>query len=330
MSAEPSSPLAVVGIGLHLPPADPVPEWAAQRGADVTGYRGWARACHARADEHPSTMGASALSQALERGGVSAADLRLVVFTGASRDYVPSWSVANEIMRLTGATDRCLGLDLTAGCLATLAGLDLVHGWLVAHGGGHAAVVTAERWSQTIEYTDPTTMALWAYGDSAGAVVVGVDVAEPPIVRYLGGEFRSASANNGHVMIQYGGTRQPMAPPGVDPFRRHVSDRPKDEIKASYRQGFAGALAALRERFGVEPARLVCNQMSPQLVGMLTDVSGMGDRVVCTGDDTGHLGGTDIIVGLDALVAAEEVDRPIVACASAAFGFGAGMLVPDP
>jgi 3-oxoacyl-[acyl-carrier-protein] synthase III len=324
-----SEPLSVVGIGLHLPPADPVPEWAEQRGADVTGYRGWPNACHARDDEHPSTMGAAALAHALERGGVPAADLRLVIFAGASRDYVPSWSVANEIMRYTGATARCLGLDLTAGCLATLAGLDLAHGWLVAHGGGHAAVVTAERWSQTIEYRDPTTAALWAYGDSAGAFVVGLDVVERSILRYLGAEFRSASENNGHVLIPYGGTRQPQAPPGVDPFRRHVSDRPKAEITASYRTGFGGALAALHERFGIEPTRLVCNQMSPQLVGMLTEVSGMGDRVVRTGEHTGHLGGTDIIVGLDRLVAAGEVDGPIVACASTAYGFGAGMLVPD-
>jgi 3-oxoacyl-[acyl-carrier-protein] synthase III len=322
-------PLSVLGVGLHLPPADPVPEWAAQRGADVTGYRGWPRACHARDDEHPSTMGASALAQALERSGVPAEDLRLVVFTGASRDYVPSWSVSTEVMRLTGASERCLGLDLTAGCLATLAGLDLVHGWLAAHGGGCAAVVTAERWSQTIELTDPTTVALWAYGDSAGALVVGLDVPRAPVVRFLGAEFRSASANNGHVLVPYGGTRQPQAPPGVDPFRRHVSDRPKDVITASYRRGFGGALAALHERFGVEPTRLVCNQMSPQLVGMLTEVSGMGERVVCTGEATGHLGGTDIVVGLDALVAAGQLDGPVVACASTAYGFGAGMLVPD-
>ncbi len=322
------APLRVLGIGLHLPEAVRVRDDAARRGADVSDYRGWERACRAGDDEHPSTMGASALGRALASSGVAPADVRLVVFTGASRDYVPSWSVATEVMRLCGLSDRCIGLDLAAGCLATLAALDLAHGWLAAHGGGCAAVVAAERWSQTIDVRDPTTMTLWAYGDSAGALVVGRDVDHPPVVDFLGAEFRSAAANNGHVMIPYGGTREPQAPPGVDPYARRVSDRPKQELTASYRRGYSDALAALKARFGREPVRLLCNQMSPALVGMLTDATGMDGRVVRTGDRTGHLGGTDIIVGLDTLVAEDALDGPLLVCASAAYGFGAGFVVP--
>jgi 3-oxoacyl-[acyl-carrier-protein] synthase III len=273
-------------------------------------------------------MGASALRRALARSGVAPDEVRLVVFTGASRDYVPSWSVSSEIMRLTGVSDGGIGLDLAAGCLATLAALDLAHGWLAVHGGGCAAVVAAERWSQTIDVRDPTTMTLWAYGDSAGALVVELGGGRPAVAELLGAEFRSAAANNGHVMIPYGGTREPVAPPGVDPWARRVSDRPKSAITASYRRGYGDALAALKARFGREPVRLLCNQMSPALVGMLTEVTGMAGRVVQTGDRTGHLGGTDVVVGLDALVADDAVDGPILVCASAAYGFGAGLLIP--
>jgi 3-oxoacyl-[acyl-carrier-protein] synthase III len=273
-------------------------------------------------------MGAAALRHALAHGEVAPEDVRLVVFTGSSRDYVPSWSVSSEVMRLAGLSDRCLGLDLTAGCLATLAALDLAHGWLAAHGGGCAAVVAAERWSNTIDVRDPSTMTLWAYGDSAGALVVELGGVRRGVAQLLGAEFRSAAQNNGHVMVPYGGTREPVAPPGVDPFARRVSDRPKQEITASYRRGYGDALAALRTRFGREPVRLLCNQMSPALVGMLTELTGMDGRVVQTGDRTGHLGGTDIVVGLDTLVTSGEVDGPILVCASAAYGFGAGLLVP--
>jgi 3-oxoacyl-[acyl-carrier-protein] synthase-3 len=323
-------PLRVLGIGLHLPATVSVRDHAAERGADVSDYRGWERACHAGDDEHPSTMGARALAQALGRSGVAPEDLRLVVYTGSSRDYVPSWSVATEIMRLGALSDRCIGLDLTAGCLATLAGLDLAHGWLAVHGGGCAAIVAAERWSQTIDVRDPTTATLWAYGDSAGALVVGVDATRTGVVDFLGAEFRSASGNNGHVMIPYGGTREPQAPPGVDPYTRRVSDRPKQELTASYRKGYGDALAALKARFGIEPVRMLCNQMSPQLVGMLTEVTGMDGRVVQTGDRMGHLGGTDVILGLDTLVSEIGVDGPVLVCASAAFGFATGLLVPVP
>ncbi len=321
-------PVSILGIGLHLPPAVPVLERAASRGADVSGYRGWERSCLARDGEHPSTMGADALRRALERSGVAPEDLGLVLFVGSSRDYVPSWSVSNELMRLCGASDRCLGLDVTAGCLATLGGLALAQGWLAAQGGGHAAVVAAERWTQTIDYADVTAATLWAYGDSAGALVIGLDAPQQGIATFLGAEFRSASANNGHVLIPYGGTRAPQAPPGVDPNRRQVSDRPKSEITASYRKGYGDAFAALRGRFALEPGRMICNQMSPQLVGLVAETTGMTGRVVCTGHETGHLGGTDIVVGLERLVGDGALDEPVLVCASAAYGFGAGFLVP--
>jgi 3-oxoacyl-[acyl-carrier-protein] synthase-3 len=300
----------------------------ATSGGDVSIFNGWDRACRAGDDDHPSTMGAAALEAALQRAGVPPTDLKLVIYSGSSRDYVPSWSVANEIMRLCGVSDDCLGLDMTAGCLATIAALDLIHGWLAARGGGHAAVVAAERWSQTIDPTDPTTVNLWAYGDSAGAMVVGVDVTEPSRMDYLGSEFRSASRNNGHILIPYGGTRIPQPPPGVNPNRRQVSNRPKQEITGSYRQGYRGAFEALRRRFKLEPDRFICNQLSPQLVGMLTVLFDMSDRVVVTGHQTGHLGGPDVIVGLDTYLSDPHPDEVVLMGASAAYGFGTGFLIP--
>jgi 3-oxoacyl-[acyl-carrier-protein] synthase III len=264
----------------------------------------------------------------LEKAGVAPGELRLVVFSGSSRDYIPSWSVSNEIMRLCGASDECLGLDMTAGCLATLAALDLIQGWLSVRGGGHAAVIAAERWSQTIDYTDPSTVNLWAYGDSAGAIVVGLDVARAGLLHYLGAEYRSASANNGHVFVPFGGTRAPQAPPGVNPHMRRVSDRPKNEVTESYRKGYRGAFRALQDRFHLEPDRFICNQMSPQIVGMLTELFDMEGRVVVTGHETGHLGGPDVIVGLDTYLQKDHPDETVLMGASAAYGFGTGFLVP--
>jgi 3-oxoacyl-[acyl-carrier-protein] synthase III len=232
-------------------------------------------------------------------------------------------------MRLCNVPAGCIGLDITAGCLATLAALEVARGWLGQRGGGCAAVVAGERWSQTIDYSDPSTVNLWAYGDSAGAIVVGYGTAEPALAMYLGAEFRSASGNNGHVLVPYGGTRAPVAPPGVDPFMRTVSSRPKEEVTSSYRDGYRSAHAALRQRCPQEPDRLICNQMSPQLVGMLSALLEMEDRVTRTGDRTGHLGGTDVIVGLDEWLA-DDADPVALVCASAAYGFGTALVTASP
>jgi 3-oxoacyl-[acyl-carrier-protein] synthase-3 len=327
-----SVPLAVLGLGTVLPPTVDVREVARTGGArpaDVDRYTGWARACHAAPDEHPSTLGARALAAALANAAVPADELRLVVSTGASRDYVASWSMANEIMHANAASNRCLGLDLSAGCVGTLAAIDLVQGWLGAHGGGCAAVVAAERWSQTIDYTDPGTVNLWAYGDSAGALVLGSgpgDGVRPARLEYLGAEFASAAELNGHVLIPYGGTREPLAPEGANPFARRVSDRPKDLITSTYRANYRRAYDALCERFPLAPTRMVSNQTSPAIIGMTSTAVGMEARTIVTGHDTGHLGGTDMVVGIDRFLRddAREYtdDRVLLVGASASYGFG--------
>ncbi|MFC5751578.1 hypothetical protein [Actinomadura rugatobispora] len=166
----------------------------------------------------------------LAGSGIRADELKLVIYCGASRDYPASCSVAAEIIRLCGLGDRTLGMDMMAGCLATLAALDFAHGWLAKHGGDRAA----ERWPQTVDFADPSAMGLWGYGDGAGALVVGLDVPQPPLLEFVGAEFRKAGANIGHV---------------VEAHRRTVSDRPRSEMAESYRRDHADAFAGLTERF---------------------------------------------------------------------------------
>jgi 3-oxoacyl-[acyl-carrier-protein] synthase III len=323
-----AAPVSIVGIGTYLPPSVAVRDVIAARGGDVAAYRGWERACYAGPEDHPGTMGAAALKQALERSGVRSEELKLVIYTGASRDYVPSWSVSSDIMNQCGPSDQCIGLDLTAGCLATLAALDLAQNWLPGHGGGYAAVVAAERWTQTIDFNDPHTAGLWQYGDSAGALVVGIGVSKQPVAEFLGAEFRGNAPGNGHVLIPYGGTRNPQPPPGVNPNVRKVSDRPREQITGAYRKGYGGSYDTLKQRFGIKAARFVCNQMSPQIVGMLGEVMDMKERTVVTGQNTGHLGGPDIIVGLRHLQDNGQLNEPVVVGASTAYGFGTGFVVP--
>ncbi|BCB83777.1 beta-ketoacyl-[acyl-carrier-protein] synthase family protein [Phytohabitans suffuscus] len=321
-------PLALLGLGFDLPPPVDVVALAAAKGVDTSGYRSWPRACHVRGpDDQPSTMGATALRQALDESGVSAADLRLLIFTGVSRDYPPSWSVATEIMHLVRAGADCLGLDLTLGCAASLSALDLAQGWLAARGGGVAAVVAAERWSHTVDPTNPASRT-WAWADGAAAVVTGVGAA-PGFAAFLGAEFTTRADYNGHVLVRYGGTRHPVAPPGVDVATRLVSDRPRDEIRATYLAGYTAAYAALTDRLRVHANRLVCNQISPAVVALIAEGLGVpSSRTVLTGPELGHLGAADIFVGLDRLRGAGLLDEPVIMGSSTAYAFGTGIVGP--
>jgi 3-oxoacyl-[acyl-carrier-protein] synthase III len=274
-------------------------------------------------------MAASALSPALTESGVDPGELSLVLSAGVSRDYPPSWSVAADVMRQIGSPSTCLGLDLTIGCLGTLPALEFATGYLEARGGGYAAVVAAERWSYTVDLSSTDLMSLWAHGDAGGAVVVGLNRPGEPLGLFCGAEYASDPELNGRILIPYGGTRHPVAPPGVSPFARHLSDQPRKEVNARYRKGYLQVFEGLRRRFEIEPHRLVCNQIGPGFVAMVTDISGVGaDRVTITGNDAGHLGAVDIVYGLRTVIDAKELDGPVALAASAAYGFGVGLLLP--
>ncbi len=319
------APLYILGAGSFSPAARSVREAAAALGVDASSYRGWEHFCQAEPDQHPSTMGAEAVRRALAAGGATPASLRLLIYTGVSRDYLPSWSVATEIIRLLGAGSACLGVDLASGCVGTLVGLELSRTWLAANGGGCAVVVAAERWTQTVSRADPAQSRLWAHSDGAGAVLVA-SAPGPATPGFRGACFASRAELNDHVLIEYGGTRNPVAPPGRDPRSRRLSDRTYKEVIAVYRSGYEQAFRAALERFSGPLSRLVCNQVSPTIVDILRELSGVPvEGVVTTGPELGHQGAADVLVGLERLGRLDPGERVAIA-ASAPYAFGVGVL----
>jgi 3-oxoacyl-[acyl-carrier-protein] synthase III len=232
-------------------------------------------------------------------------------------------------MKAAGAAPTTLGLDMTAGCLGTSAALSVAHGWLSVAGGGYAAVIAAERWAYTIDRSDAAMKTLWAHSDGAGALVVGLGTGDRSLGDYQGAEFISAPELNGRVLVKYGGTRYPAVPPGAAASQRTLSFTPREKIRETYHECYRAALAAMKKRFGIEPARLVCNQISPGTVRMLARLTGLpADAVVVSGHDFGHLGPADIIVGFDRLHRAGQLDAPVAVAASTPYSFGFGLITP--
>jgi 3-oxoacyl-[acyl-carrier-protein] synthase III len=274
-------------------------------------------------------MCAQSLRQALDESGVEAADLTIVVSVGMSRDYLPSWSLATEAMKLVGAPSTCLGVDLTIGCLGTLVGLTTVLGWLLQEGGGYGAIVCGERWAYTIDRSRDDLMSLWGHSDGGGALVVGVGTPQPSLGEYRGACFTSYADDNGRLLIRYGGTRFPITPPGETPFFRTVDPSTRRDAKRRHLGAYSDVLDGLVAKYGVLPQRVVVNQVSTGIVRELYRLAGVAeDHVVCTGHDSGHLGPADVVLGLRQLFHRGENDTPIAIVSSTAYAFGAGLLLP--
>ncbi len=85
----------------------------------------------------------------------------------------------------------------------------------------------------------------------------------------------------------------------------------------------------MAKRFDVVPSRLICNQITPGTVRMLTRLAGLSpSAVVVSGHDVGHIGPADVIVGFDRLRRAGQVDGPVAVAASTPYSFGFGLITP--
>ena len=321
--------LSVLGTGVYLPPARPVSEVVKEAGQDPSDYQGWANCCHALDEDHPSTMGATALRKALQDADVDPAELKLVLFAGMSRDYLPSWSVATEIIKECGAQAHCMGLDMTVGCLGALSALDIAQGWLATRDGGVAAVVTAERWTYTVDYTSIENMGLWGHSDGAAATVIGQNTSHEAKATFCGAEFIAQSDLNGTVLIEYGGTRHPVAPAGVKPFERKLMGLSRNDLRQRYSDGYANSLQALKQRFDCNPQQVIINQTANLFLHLIASVIEIPiENFILTGNETGHVGSADILIGLDRLLHSGGLNEPHLVAGSTPYAFGSGLMMP--
>lgn len=321
--------LSILGTGVYLPPARSVTEVVKEAGQDPGDYQGWANCCHALADDHPSAMGVTALRKALEQAKVDPSELKLVLFAGMSRDYQPSWSVSTEIMKICGTQAHCVGIDMTIGCLGALSALDMAQGWLATHGGGVAAIVGAENWTYTIDYTSIENMGLWSHSDGAAAAVVSLGTDHHSKAEFCGAETVTQSDLNGTVLIEYGGTRNPIAPAGVKPFERKLVGLDRHDLRKRYSDGYTGAVDAIKARFDCNPQRVVLNQTANLFLHLIASVIEIPiENFIVTGHETGHVGSADILIGLDRLLESGDLSEPCLLAGSTPYAFGAGLLMP--
>jgi len=316
--ADDRSATFLAGLGVVLPPQHRVPA------AGDDAYRGWMNYRRAADQDHPSTMGARALADALARASLAPADLSLVIYAGVSRDYPPSWSAAVAIMDELGVGAGCVGMDIINGCLGALLGLEIARRWLRGGAARHVAVVCAERWASSIARDDAAQKRLWGNSDGAAAAIVSASPAGAAL------EIASVSLLNvppyvDHVLVKYGGTRHPVAPPDEDPQRRILSGRPYEQLMEHYRVSYETVAAQAIALASHRPDTLVCNQISPNAVDLIAEALAYGPaQVIRTGTQNGHMGPADVLVGLR-----EAVDlgcSTVLAAASSPYSFGAAVL----
>ena len=138
-------------------------------------------------DETNVTMGRIALERAMEKAGIGAGDIDLIV-VGTNTTH-PAWpSAAGHIAHLLAVPDKVPFMDIQAGCTGfnyavSVAELYVKNGLVKT-----AAVVGTDKLSAVTDYQDRNTCVL--FGDGAGAVLLQRSEREGVIRSHLGGNAR--------------------------------------------------------------------------------------------------------------------------------------------
>ncbi|WP_017570554.1 3-oxoacyl-ACP synthase III family protein [Nocardiopsis halotolerans] len=317
-------PVGVIGTGSHLPrrevgntevgaPAGVDDEWIVRK----TGIRSrrWAETGEATSD-----LAAKAGRAALERAGVSPADLSFVVVATSTPDS-PQPPSATAVAERIGADPDTAAFDLNAVCSGFVYALSVVQRALGASpGGGYALVIGADVYSRILDPTDRRTVVL--FGDGAGAVVLG------PVPRGRGMIATKLSSSGVHrdlIRVPAGGSRLPASEETLANGEHYfkMDGRGVRDFVSEY---VPPAVRAFLKDTGVPEAdisHLVPHQANGHMIeGLARDLGLVAARVHTTVHEYGNTGAASIPITLDAAARSGDVrsgDMLLLA------GFGGGM-----
>lgn len=157
-------------------------------------------------DESTADLAENASLQALERAGLDAKDMDLIIVSTDTPEFV-SPSTASVLQDRLGA-DRAGTFDINTACAGFVTALDIASKYIAADSQyRHILVVGAYAMSKHLNKKDKKTVTLFA--DGAGAMVLkAVDAQEA--AGFLASELLSKGEYNEWMGIYGGGTRTPI------------------------------------------------------------------------------------------------------------------------
>lgn len=240
-------------------------------------------------------MGAAAARVALERAGISADEVDMILVSTATPDRLLP-STACDIQALLGASNAG-AYDFATACSGFLYGLSLAEGHIAAGQAETVLVICTEKMSSIVDWTDRTTCVL--FGDGAGAAVVRP--AEDS--RGILSTYTKSDGTLAELLYRpAGGARIPIDVAVLDERAHFVKMAGPEVFKAAVRSMCDAAEQAIR-RAGVtseEIDLLVPHQANVRIIESTARYAGMPmDRVFVNVDRYGNMSSASVPVALD-------------------------------
>lgn len=315
-------PVRIAGIGAYVPEkvltnadlermVDTTDEWIATR----TGIRERRIAAE---DQAASDLGIAAARQALERSGVSAADVDLVIVCTVTGD-MPFPATASIIQNAVGAT-RAGAFDLSAGCTGFIYGLSVGASCIAAGAFDTVLVVGVDVLSKVTNWNDRSTCVL--FGDGAGAAVLTEGNEQS---RLLAFELGSDGSGADLLKIPVGGSRRPITCEAVQAGEQYIQMCGAEVFKFAVRI-IVQATQAVLAKCGLSPSDIdvfVAHQANIRIIeAAVARLELPKDKVIVNVDRYGNTSAASIPIALEEAAQNGRIrpgDLVVVV------GFGAGL-----
>ncbi len=186
-------------------------------------------------DETTATLSTEAAQQALDRAGVSAADLDLIILATSSPDY-PLPGAAFIVQAALGA-ERAAAFDLRAGCSGFVYGLSVASQFIASGTYRHVMVIGAEVVSICLNWSDRRTCVL--FGDGAGAALLQARDEPGGLMTFaLGADGTQVDA----LRVQGTGSKYPLCPQVFKNGMRYLELNGRQLLKYALRDTVQGLL----------------------------------------------------------------------------------------
>jgi len=271
----------------------------------------------AREDELAAEMAKASATIAMERAGITAQEVDAIIMSTATPDRLLP-STACDLQALIGAK-HAMALDVQAACSGWLYALSMAEGYLAAGRAENVLVVSSEKMSAILDWTDRTTCVL--FGDGSGSVVLKKSDGKTGI---LSSYHQSDGTLAELLWRKSGGAKVPLTPDRVS-NREHLMLMSGREIFKNAVRSMANACDEALSRAGLtgeDIDLMIPHQANIRIIEATAKYARIPmEKVYVNVDRYGNMSSASIPVALDEALEDGSL-KPGMKVLSATFGAG--------
>jgi 3-oxoacyl-[acyl-carrier-protein] synthase III len=256
-------------------------------------------------DEFTSDMATAAALRAMERAGITADQIELIIVATITPD-MPFPSTACLVQRKIGAR-RAAAFDIEAACSGFIYGLEIGQQFIMSRTYETVLVIGAEKLSTIIDWKDRNTCVL--FGDGAGAAVLQ----HRPQAHGLLTACMGADGTKGDLLsMPAGGSRCPATLDSVSSRLHYLRMDGKETFKNAVNAMCTAGTEALR-RCELEISQIKCvipHQANRRIIDAVADrLDVLPGQLFVNLDRYGNTSAASVAIALDEAVEQGRIQR---------------------